>query len=428
MRLVLVAIHRWLGLATAVFLMVAGLTGAIISWDHELDAALNPHLYRAKSNGSGPIKPAAELASMVEASDPRVTITFMPLTVEPGETWIASVSPRFDPGAGAPHRVDYNQVAVDPVTGEIQGKRFWGEISLEPENLLPFLYKLHYSLHLPQGFGIETGVLLMGVVGIVWVIDSLVAIWISFPSVGAWRKSLAFRWKAGGHRLTFDFHRSSGVWLFGLLLIVAVTSVSMNLQNEVVRPIVNAISPLSKDAFAQRTPRELNDPATPALSAGQAVELARRQAVKLDIANPPGSVFYSPDFDLYGVGFHAPGNSHGDIGLGNPWIYLDGQTGALASVLQPGKGSAGDIFMQAQFPLHSGRIAGVFGRVVMTLLGLAIAGFSATGIYLWARKRRARMATKSFRERLPEAQYRGSGDAIRSSTRISPSWRSPPRR
>lgn len=46
--------------------------------------------------------------------------------------------------------------------------------------------------------------------------------------------------------------------------------------------------------------------------------------------------------------------------------------------------------MQAQFPLHSGRILGITGRVMMSFLGLAVAVLSATGVIIWARKRRAR--------------------------------------
>ncbi|MCY1447848.1 PepSY-associated TM region [compost metagenome] len=87
-------------------------------------------------------------------------------------------------------------MALDPVSGAVQGSRQWGEISLSRENLLPFLYKLHYSLHIPDGFGLELGVLLFGVVAIVWCFDCLVALWLSFPSRRAWRKSLAFRWRA----------------------------------------------------------------------------------------------------------------------------------------------------------------------------------------------------------------------------------------
>ena len=40
MRFAFVLAHRWLGLALATFLFVAGLTGAVISWGHELDLSL----------------------------------------------------------------------------------------------------------------------------------------------------------------------------------------------------------------------------------------------------------------------------------------------------------------------------------------------------------------------------------------------------
>ena len=45
----LVLLHRWFGLAVALFLFISGLTGAVISWDHELDAWLNPQLFHAAS-------------------------------------------------------------------------------------------------------------------------------------------------------------------------------------------------------------------------------------------------------------------------------------------------------------------------------------------------------------------------------------------
>ena len=40
MRRVLLLLHRWFGLFTALFLFVAGFTGAVIAWDHELDVVV----------------------------------------------------------------------------------------------------------------------------------------------------------------------------------------------------------------------------------------------------------------------------------------------------------------------------------------------------------------------------------------------------
>ncbi|KAB2964707.1 PepSY-associated TM helix domain-containing protein [Zoogloea sp.] len=390
MRRLLVIAHRWFGLFMAVFLFISGLTGALISWDHELDEWLNPHLFHAPATAA-PL-PAVELAARLEAADARLRVRFMPLEVEPGHSFSVSVEPRVDPATGQLYELGFNQVALDPATGGILGRREWGKVSLDPENLLPFLYKLHYTMHIPDGFGMQLGTLFMGIVAIVWVIDSLVALWISFPSRAAWRQSFAFRWKAGGYRLNFDLHRSGAVWLYPLLLMLAVTSVSMNLGAQVVRPLVGWFSTLSPSPFADRAMAPPTRPVEPLVTVPEVVDKARAEAARRGWTAPPGGVFLSTAFGVYGVGFFEPGNAHGDGGLGNPWLYFDARSGAAAGALEPGSGSAGDIFLQAMFPLHSGRIIGTPGRVLMTLCGLAVAMLSVTGVVIWARKRRARVA------------------------------------
>src|SRR5262249_24324315 len=117
MRNVFVVVHRWAGLFIAVFLFIAGLTGAVISWDHELDEWLNPHLFDAKA--TGPALPALDLAAKVEAADPRARVTYVPLSAEPGHTLAMGVDPRLDPKTGNLYDIDYNQAFLDPASGEI---------------------------------------------------------------------------------------------------------------------------------------------------------------------------------------------------------------------------------------------------------------------------------------------------------------------
>ena len=391
LRPALTLAHRWFGLAAALFLFIAGATGALISWDHELDALLNPQLFSARSGHAGLAQiPGAELASRLEAAEPRLRVGYLLTEVEPGHTSLLSVEGRIDPASGKPYELGYNQVAVDPVTGQVQGRREWGEVSLSRENLLPFLYKLHYTMHIPPGWGIEFGVWLMGLIAIVWVFDCFIALWLSFPNWRSWRKSFAFRWGQGGHKVNFDLHRSGGVWIWALLLMVAVTSVSMNLNGQVMRPLVSAFSTLSASAFDSRLPQPPEKPIEAVLKRGQIMVLAKAEARKRGWSEPAGGIFYSSAYGVYGVGFFAPGKDHGDSGLGNSWLYFDGKDGSPAGDSVPGSGSAGDIFMQAQFPLHSGRIIGLPGRIVMSTLGLLVAMLSVTGVIIWLRKRRAR--------------------------------------
>lgn len=395
MRSIWVVAHRWFGLATAVFLFIAGLTGAIISWDHEVDEWLNPQLYKAKTQSldNDLVSPLA-LANKFEAENPQLMVSFMPLNIEADHSLLMTVMPRPLPETGKAAPVDFNQVAIDPATSEVQATRMWGQISLTRENILPFLYKLHYSMHIPDGFGLELGILFMGIIAIVWTIDSFIALWISFPKAKSWKKSFRFRWKQGGYKLNFDLHRSGGVWLWAFVLILAVTSISMNLNNEVMRPVISVFSELTPTPFDQRTPTALDEPVNAELTREQILPLAHEQADKMGITDPAGGIFYASHYDVYGVGFYTPENDHGDGGLGNPWLYFDGKSGEYLGGKLPGQGTAGDIFIQAQFPLHSGRIIGLPGRVMVSIMGLMIAIFSVTGIIIWAKKRRARVSSR----------------------------------
>lgn len=171
----------------------------------------------------------------------------------------------------------------------------------------------------------------------------------------------------------------------------------MNLSSQVMRPLVAQFSTLTPTAFDTMTPHAPDQPIEPLLSRDQAIALAHAEAHQRGWTTPVGGLFYAPTFGVYGIGFFEAGNDHGDGGLGNNWLYFDGRTGAPAGAFLPGTGSAGDIFLQAQFPLHSGRILGVAGRVFISFMGALVAMLSVTGVLIWARKRKARRAAQPMR-------------------------------
>lgn len=384
MRILLTLLHRWLGLFTAVFLCISGLTGALIAWDHEIDAMLSPSFYYAEvEHPNRPQWSTLELANKLEAEHPDLKVSYMNLAVRSGEAHSLFVVP----SNGVDGSLGFNQVAMNSYSGDVQGKRQWGEASLALDHLMPFIYKLHYSLHIPALGGFDIGILFMGIIGMVWLLDCFIALSISFPSISQWRKSFKFRWRASNHKITFDLHRSGGVWVWGLLLVMAVTSISMNLRHQVVGPLINIFSPLTPTPFETRP---ISATKNPQKSREDILKIAEIEARKLGINTPLGGLYYGRDQNIYQIMFYEQGYAHGDSGLGNPSLYFDGATGEVIGKLIPGEGSAGDIFMQLQFPLHSGRIFGTTGRILVTILGLTIAMLSVTGIIIWMRKRRAK--------------------------------------
>jgi uncharacterized iron-regulated membrane protein len=100
------------------------------------------------------------------------------------------------------------------------------------------------------------------------------------------------------------------------------------------------------------------------------------------------------NYGLYGVSFYHPGDDHGAAGVGPARLYFDGQDGRTLGERVPWTGTAADIFVQAQFPLHSGRILGLPGRILISIMGLVVAALSVTGVVIWLRKRRARLSVR----------------------------------
>lgn len=414
MRALFVLLHRWAGLLIAAFLFLSGITGAIISWDHELDDLLNPHLMEVTSRGQA--IPSLELAQLIESRHPEARVSFVPLLPEEGESLAFSVEPRVNPETGLLYEVPYNQVFVDPITGEELGTRYWGAPwPVTSENLVSFLYVLHYSLHIPEMWGIDRwGMWLMGIIAVIWTLDCFVGFYLTLPSKRRnrnntaddeaaaepmvngrswwqrWQPAWRIRRNGGAYKLNFDLHRAGGLWTWGLLFILAFTAFSLNLYREVFFPLMSQVSQVTPGPFEIRQPTELHKPIVPEYNYEQVIAKAADEAMKRGWQEPVGSVFYAQQYGVYGVDFYFTGDDHGNGGIGAPRLYYDGTTGEYLSDRLPWKGTAADIFVQMQFPLHSGRILGLPGRILISVMGVVVAMLSVTGVYVWLKKRRAR--------------------------------------
>lgn len=406
MRGLFVRLHRWMGLTTALFLAVAGLTGSIIAFNHELDEWLNPALFRVPVTGAA--LPALYLAKKIERDDPHLRVAYVPLETEPGHTYVFGATGYPESATGAPVDAGYWQIFVNPYTGAKLGEREWGAFGLDRVHLIPFLYLFHYSLYLP-GSG---GMWLMGIIAMIWFVDCFVGFCLTLPparrsaaintKTSNGRRSFLRRWQpswkvklgAGARRISFDLHRAGGLWLWGLLLTMAVSGVYLNLQFQVFRPLLSMIAPVTPSPF-ERVPAHGDAAATgPGVSFGDVVARARQVALRRGWP-APFDVFHSPGPGVYGVGF----GDHHAAGIGVPWLYFDDHSGQVIGESVPGHGTGADVFMQWLFPLHSGLIAGLPGRIVVCITGVAVFMLSITGIVIWLRKCRARGVRDARSER-----------------------------
>lgn len=378
-RWLLVLLHRYVGLSIAGFLVIVGLTGAILTFEPELDAALNPELFAAPHRNQRSLH-LDELIARVERADLRLDVRAALLPQRADESVMMRVVAR--DGASP---LSFDQVFVDPATGTVLGRRLWDECCFTRPQLIPALYRLHMSLFIPG----RAGMLLMGGVALGWLFDSFVGLALAWPRGKrprrAWLQALTFKRGAKRFRALFDLHRLLGLWPWPLLIMSAVTSISLNMRHEVFEPVVELFSPLKPTVFEE--PPETRVP--PKLTFSEASELALADASSAFAAPSVVYIQHIPDVGVYSVGVAERGGNARN-GLGPSWYYIDHATGAVRDRDVIGTGSNGDVFRQAQLPLHNGRIAGDVGRVLMAIFGVAVAGLSLSGVYLWWRKRLAR--------------------------------------
>ncbi|SAI74509.1 iron-regulated membrane protein [Bordetella ansorpii] len=400
-RAALILLHRWVGLVLAAFLVVLGLTGGILAFEDELDAWLSPQLRLAEPPAPGsPMLDADELAYRAQAALPRAQISQLPLQRPPGRSVRMRVYPRVDPGTGRPFVLDYNEAFFDPYDARLLGTRMWGELQWDRTALVGFVYRLHSMLALPPSWGR----LLLGVLALVWTLDCVVGLLLTFPRsrpgrgvrlrawFSRWMPAWSVKFGASLFRLNLDLHRASGLWLWLLLLMFAWSSVMFTLRDQVYLPVMSRLVTFN-DPLRSMPARPGGAMAgtmdwTAALQAGRAHAraLARRHGWRIQeetllaLARPKGVYSYWIHTDL-------------DIrdGDGATGVVFDAASGALTGVVLPrDPTAAGNAFNQWMYGLHMAQVFGLPYRILVLLAGLATAMLSVTGVIIWWRKRAAR--------------------------------------
>jgi len=363
-RPLFVRLHRYAGLAAALLVGVEAITGSLLAFNERLDTALNPRLFLVSSRG--PALSPVDLTDRVAREDPRARIVRFTLRAAPGRSAIFEVEPR-----DRRVELDYNQVFVDPVNGALLGRRLAGRLSLDRQHLMPFLYRLHTSAALSAAWGHA----LLGAVALALVWQALSGLYLTLPRP----RFVVRRWS------TLETHRVLGTWAAVLLAVIAITGLGLQLGQPIVRPLVRTLFSMLP-AVSETRPVRPSPDADPPVSLGSAIALGEREAAVRGWTEPASSAVYLPGLDVFGIRFHPPSNDDGEWGFGVPVLYVDGHTGARAGEKVPRAGGAADVFVDALYPIHSGLVAGTFGRWVVSLAGLATAALALTGALAWRRR------------------------------------------
>lgn len=386
-------VHRYVGLFMTVFLVVAGLTGSLLAFYHELDQALNPALYRVQPPYPG--APRLDPFEQREALQRQLPAGLLAQRVHLDSSAGSALLLQAAPLPGTTHVGD-DEFFLDPYTGKLLGSRRWGDLTQGEKNLLPFLYRLHYSLALD-----EVGSTLFGIVALLWTLDCFIGGYLTLPlarprgrrGARVWLQRWKPAWLVRGGQVfswVFTWHRASGLWVWALLLVFAWSAVGLNLR-EVYAPVMDAAFG-AEQRTRDRLPRVAAPLPEPELSWRAAHEQGR--VLLSALARERGfevlserRLVYHPELGA----FRYQVQSSLDVSErhAGTTVWLDATSGQLLGFDAPTGEHASRTITTWIYQLHFGSVHGLGlpYRVFVSLLGLAIAVLSITGVWIWWVKR-----------------------------------------
>lgn len=361
-------LHRWVGLIVGLFLVVQGSTGAILAFQREIDAALNPALFRASGPADPTINYAAVLRLAEENSGKPVQQIRPPDAVWP--VWVAfDRRQRGQPGGTW---ASY----VDPATGHVLGRR---DISASFVNTV---HQLHEFLWLRE----HNGRTIVGWIGFILMAMAITGIWTWWPRRGAsYRDALTLIRRRPFTRFNLDLHQVAGIWICVVFLSITVSGTAIIFPNiyrgllGIEAPARPAPAPPRRDPFAV-------DADAAVAAATQAV--GPHQVVSVLIPPGPGAPRWQVTFRPEGSSPEARVRSA---------ILVDPWSGAVLAEISPRTRSWAEEALALQRWLHGGSVLGMPGRIAVFLAGLSLPLLFTTGLLAWLGRRRAQRATQARR-------------------------------
>lgn len=360
-RLRLAAIHRWLGLIAASFIVLQATTGLLIAFKDDLARWLDPAMRAASGTPATRLSPDAALDAALAASHPcRPVRLYFPK--RPDGVFLLKCRR----GPGDQHWV----VTVDPGTGTV----------LRAGNAWRFPFELADELHLDWRLD-RPGRLAVGLLGTSLVALATIGAIVWWPGRARVRRALRPVWRGKARAKLLTLHRFAGP-IMAVPILVLASAGTMTALRPWLDPAVNRVMPVAvAPRFAESTP------------AGPLLPLAEVERLALE-ANPGASVRDIRErggFDRVQVVMN-PARTVRPRAADHVWI--DRRSSTVIGVLHTDREPRGSRLLGWLLPIHTGEWLGLAGRLFMLLTGCTVLALAVTGTVAWL-KRPARATVRS---------------------------------
>ncbi|MDS3862281.1 PepSY-associated TM helix domain-containing protein [Thermosynechococcaceae cyanobacterium BACA0444] len=351
-------IHSTLGLVVGILLCIAGVTGSILVFWHEIDVAILTQHFGSLIPTNTPIS-LTKIQQNLEAL--ATSKNFHLDGIAPS----SSLTQFYQ--AWLEDDMDHHwQAWINQYTGEILGIREW------ETSWVGRIYDLHYKLSAG-----DTGTIIMGIVALLTVFIAITGI-VLWPG---WRKLIAgfrIKWQSHIRRRNFDVHKVAGIVAAVFLIMIGFTGFAWNIPQAKVNDAIHAITFSPKSEPPVISPVANQQP----LSFGVLAQQAQSQFPEARI-----TFLHSPhtETEPASIYFKQTGeNSH----FGNSSVDLNPYTGEILNIKDGLNPSTAEAIINQFGPVHYGTFGGMTTRIFYVLIGLLPVILLLTGfIMFWHRRK-----------------------------------------
>jgi uncharacterized iron-regulated membrane protein len=361
-RKIILKTHLYLGLVSAIFLVILGLTGSVMAFEGDIDHWLHPREWYVTV--APQTLPESKLVEIVEkrfAPDRATTVQIAPQNNIAQKITLASPRGTGQGASGAGSGMPLG-VTIDQYGGKILSVHAG---TTTTEAALGFIHQFH--LRLVSG---EKGQLVISFVGLILAIE------VPLGLLLWWRtKRASLNWKASGFRVSFDLHHIIGVYFAAFLLLAAATGVLIGfdfMQSMFYRATHSApiaVRPAASTVIAGASP----------IGVDRALQAAHQAMPNGEI-----SILQIPDNPrgVYQVILRMPGDAWSAV---HGIARIDQYSGTVLTFTDL-YASPGYRAIRFNRSLHTGDIFGLPSRIVVSVTSLALVAMVITGLVIWWKK------------------------------------------
>lgn len=364
-------IHKWVGLAVLLLLLLQAATGTAIAFRYELDRVLFPERFLVEP-GREALGPDA-LIERARAAGRPAKLDRLSAPAAPDDAVLA----RYTDTDGA-----VSFATFDPYTGRRLAAGGLADFPLEGA-----LY-LHANLLLGL-----TGDAVLTALGLCLFVMGVTGLVLWWPPAARFRAALRLRLGEPYLRQIFNLHSVLGAWSGVFLLFMSLTGAMI-----ASRPL---LTPALQSAGLVSLPLALTDVRPEPADVTSGPPVAVSDLVAETRARFPDSYLRElrlagPERGLVGVLVDRRDTIRG-AAVSQAWF--DGRSGRLLDVDDARRRPALEVFLDWLIPVHSGRFLGWPGRAWIAATGVCLLVIGVTGFLLWlkrsAMRRRARRARRA---------------------------------